>query len=225
MFGRVVCEQHVCPFVVATASAVLGVPMSVAPVRRRRRAFALVGAALGMCWALTACSEDAPEPAPLKSPAASQEPSESPEPSATPSDGPPEMPEAAKGTSKKSAEAFVRYAVDVLNYATLELDPAAIEAISDPACKACRSILVGLKEVRRDAGDINGGAWRVKRVEALPSPVRNGWTVQTLIKYSEQEVLASRRGDVEVLPAGSTMYDFFVANGDGQKRLLELRRS
>ena len=32
------------------------------------------------------------------------------------------MPEAAKGTTKKSAEAFVRYAVEVLNYTSLRLD-------------------------------------------------------------------------------------------------------
>lgn len=198
--------------------------MSVAPVRRRPRASVLVGAALA-CLALTACSEDAPEPAPLESPVASEEPSESPEPSTEPFDGPPEMPAAAKGTSKKSAEAFVRYAVEVLNYGTLELDPAAIRAISDPACRACKSILTGLQQMRRDAGDISGGAWKVEQAEALPSPVSNGWTVQTLVKYSDQRIRETSGSDVRVLPGGTTMYDFFVANGEGHRRLLELRRS
>ena len=32
------------------------------------------------------------------------------------------MPAAAKGTTKKSAEAFVRYAVEVLNYTSATLD-------------------------------------------------------------------------------------------------------
>ncbi len=74
--------------------------------------------------ALASCSGDpAPEPAPPEtSPSASESASEVPSTAApSPSvEGPPEMPEAAKGTTKKSAEAFVRYAVEVLNYSASE---------------------------------------------------------------------------------------------------------
>ena len=83
--------------------------------------------------ALAGCSGDpAPEPAPPEtSPSATESASGEPSTDAeSPSvEGPPEMPEAAKGTSKKSAEAFVRYAVEVLNYTSGELDEQPLEQI------------------------------------------------------------------------------------------------
>ena len=75
----------------------------------------------------------APEPAPPEtSPTASDSASSEPStPAPSPSvEGPPEMPEAAKGTSKKSAEAFVRYAVEVLNYTALSARTEPLRRIS-----------------------------------------------------------------------------------------------
>lgn len=134
------------------------------------------------------------------------------------------MPAAAKGTSKKSAEAFVRYAVEVLNYGTLQLQPALVRTISEANCTACESIATGLEEIRAGGGDIRGGEWQVRRIEALRSPIENGWTVQAEVSYDEQTVDEGERGDVTVLQAGTSIFDFYIRNGDTARRLVEMRR-
>jgi hypothetical protein len=201
--------------------------MSVAPVRRRRRAFALVGAALGICLGLTGCSEDAPEPAPLESPVASQEPSESPEPSATPSDGPPEMPEAAKGTSKKSAEAFVRYAVEVLNYTSRTLDTRPLPAVFANDCAACVSIVTGVRQIARRDGSIRGGEWTVKQAGAIGNTVNGQQLVQLVVRTDPQTILESRGADPQQFEGDEVVYDFRLSatpNGWRVANILEASR-
>src|SRR4051812_38018201 len=70
------------------------------------------------------CSDDDPEPkfAPTPSESAS---SASPSSSATPETPQPTMPEAARGSDASSAEAFVKFYWDVVNYAQTsgDLDP------------------------------------------------------------------------------------------------------
>lgn len=206
--------------------------MARAPGRTTSRA-----AARGAAWAavvltsvtaVAGCSgESAPEPAPPEtSPTASDSASSEPSTAApSPSvEGPPEMPAAARGTSKKSAEAFVRYAVEVLNYGTLRVKPEAVRRISEGSCRTCTSIVTGLEEIRDADGEIRGGAWEIERLEVLRSPIEDGWTVQTEVRYGEQTVNEGRRGKTTVLPAGTSIFDFFVRNGDTNQRLVELRR-
>jgi hypothetical protein len=184
--------------------------MSVAPVRRRRRAF--VVAALGVCLALTGCSEDAPEPAPLESPAASEEPSESPEPSAAAADGPPEMPEAAKGTSKKSAEAFVRYAVEVLNYTSRTLDTKPLTSVASADCAGCSSVTDYVDGIREADGSIDGGEWRIRRVFVVGrAPTGSAdLLVQVVVDADAQQVRETRTSSRVRHPSGVLSIDFTV---------------
>ncbi len=127
--------------------------------------------------ALAGCSgESAPKPAPpSSSPTASDSASDEPS-NAAPSpsvEEPPEMPAAAKGTSKKSAEAFVRYAVEVLNYTsqTLRRETAARRSRHED-CAGCASLAPYVEGIRAARAACVAGMWTSKRCSWLEAPHR-----------------------------------------------------
>ncbi len=103
--------------------------------------------ALGL--ALSACSGDPAEPAdpPISSSTVSPTPSPSTTPSGSSTAEPsaPPLPSPATKNSDAGAEAFVRYWVQVLNYAQRTGDADALDAISTRACDGCVGAVTALR--------------------------------------------------------------------------------
>lgn len=128
--------------------------------RRRRAALLLAAAAL---LGSTACSDN-PAPPPLEPDPSASTPIE---PTGSP-DAAPTLPPEARENTPAGAEAFVRYWVETLNYAGATGDVGPLRDASAPECAACEGIADGIERVEQSGGTIDGGAWIVTEVTAIP---------------------------------------------------------
>lgn len=110
--------------------------------------------------ATAACSGGAAAPEPLETTPAGATETPSATATATP-DGPPELPEAAQGTGRKAAVAFVRHWIDTLNYSSLNGDTTVLHELSAGDCSACRSAADSIERVFDGDGEIRGHHWNV----------------------------------------------------------------
>ena len=120
------------------------------------------------------------------------------------------MPEAAKGTTKKSAEAFVRYAVEVLNYGTQSLQPSVIRKLGSADCAGCRSLASYVAGIRAAEGSVVGGDLKVQElfvVGRAPTNPRD-LLIQVRVQAEPQTVLESRTAKVIRHPGGPASFDF-----------------
>jgi hypothetical protein len=77
------------------------------------------------------------------------------------------MPALAHQKSTAGAKAFVRYYIDVLNFAFAELRQAQLGALSPASCSLCRSFVDILRRLMRDDGAQIGGTWAPVSVHPL----------------------------------------------------------
>lgn len=114
------------------------------------------GIVLATALVLGACSSD---PAP-------REPDE---PAATTSTAPtvaaPTMPAQASEDSDEGAAAFVKYYVDVFNYAAATGDVAELSRLSSPDCAGCQSYITLYKQTYASGGYFRGGDWKIGDLE------------------------------------------------------------
>jgi uncharacterized protein DUF6318 len=96
------------------------------------------------------------------------------------------MPAEAKGTNSRSAEAFARHYVDLINYAMHSGDTAAIRAMSTKQCQTCEAIAGAIDRVYEKSGHLEGAGWRV--LTAAPAVSTSGKTarVSMQIRISKQ---------------------------------------
>lgn len=109
-----------------------------------------------------ACGED---PKPRFSPSESPATSVSPTSSATPQARPPVMPEVAKKHTKAGAEAFARYLVATVNYATSTFDTSPLASIVNPGCDTCQNAIAGYKVLKNRGAHNSGGLWIAPNIE------------------------------------------------------------
>jgi len=130
---------------------------------RAGRAVAFL-AGVACCAALAGC-ESNPEPAPLpnQSPAAST-PTETESPTPTP----PTMPAEAKGTSEKSAKAFVRYYFKSINAAAATGSTSSLTALATPGCESCKTIAGNIEDIYAAGGSIETEGWEPETISAVP---------------------------------------------------------
>ncbi len=111
---------------------------------------------------LTGCTDDAPKPQAVETTTPSATPTETPTSSPTTA---PTLPPEAQGTSKKAAEAFVRYAVDVLNYTAAD---AGCRSARRRSRARCAGVPVASSTARArsggNGGSIEGGEWTFHRL-------------------------------------------------------------
>jgi hypothetical protein len=128
------------------------------------RALAAWGIALSL--ALAGCSggdEQAGGSGPSGPPATSSSTSAAPQ-----HDGPPQLPSLAREHSNAGAKAFVRYYIDVLNYADASGDPAPLRDAATPQCQICKILSTAVEEIARSGGTQIGGEWILREVRTLP---------------------------------------------------------
>jgi hypothetical protein len=113
------------------------------------------------------CTNDSAEPAPLPSQSSSATASATPSSTASASDSPaaaPSMPADAKGTSAKSAEAFARHYVDLINYASRTGKTRELRAASADTCKSCSAIASVVNMIYSKGGAIRSAGWQITRL-------------------------------------------------------------
>jgi hypothetical protein len=144
--------------------------------------------ALGLVAALSAgCSSDA-APVPAPRPSSSQvtkTPADSPTASSTPTEQPPAMPAAAKGKGRPAAKAFVRYYIDLINYAGTTGDVADMQRVSQPGCVSCRRLIELFSRTYDRGGYFHTRGWRVNNIFVAESAQPGVWIAATEVRTSK----------------------------------------
>jgi choline/glycine/proline betaine transport protein len=185
--------------------------------------------AVGTLAALTAavlmagCTSN-PEPAPLPSPSASGSESAGASPSASASAAP-SMPAEARGTSKKSAKAFVRYYVDVLNHAMATGDTELLESLSSPKCVSCDSVAQLVNEVYSAGGHISSQGWSLHGLSVVHGRRFNEPVIDAALVFSPQHVVRSAGAKVERFDGGRAPATFYLRSAANGWRVIRLDRS
>src|SRR3954470_17037219 len=99
------------------------------------------------------CTDDDPEPK-LAPPSSEAPTSATHSSTATTVPPQPELPAAAQERSDVGAEAFVRYWLDVVNFAQLTGDTSELGALNDVRCWGCRGIVNAIDSAYQSGGRI-----------------------------------------------------------------------
>ena len=163
-------------------------------VSRTRGYFTAAGVALALGLAACSGSDADPEPAP---PPTSSSPS--------PADGPaaPTMPPAARGTDAASAEAFVRFYWEMVDYAQSTGDTSGLVDASD-RCINCKNGVASIEKTYGTGGRIEGGQSQVTDPTTVFLDRSDGdWAVvQFRLTTSKQFVDLPGRDHDERYPGG-----------------------
>lgn len=142
-------------------------------------------------------------------------------PSATSTPTPPPLPPEAQEHSADGAAAFVEYWNEVLNYSMRSLDSRAIEAASDEACGACRSINKLVTTLRRDGGFSGDPQYRTT---VTSSQLIQGEFVVTANLTTSDFMLREKSDSEEALVRGDDYAYIYRLSWDGAGwRVRELR--
>lgn len=161
---------------------------------RNRPTFALL-ACLAATTFLTACTTASPEAGRPNTAAPTTEATSAPAsassaPSASPS-GPPQRPKAATGLSLSAGEAFVRYYVGLMNYASTTGDVTPMRSASDAGCHLCNAYSDYVHKVNAANGGLKGDYF--ERVTDVPDLFRGdsgrlgGYAAVTIGSYTSND--------------------------------------
>lgn len=190
----------------------------------RRRAVTPV-VALVLCGALSACSDHAGSPKPLAPATSPATPSPtatsrtSPSPSVT---GPPTMPAEARGTSKASAEAFVRHWVDVLNYSGSAGDSRSLRRLGKRNCQDCDAIADYIDSIGKAHGIILGRGWTLRSTGTPHQESGGGFSVRAVIRVNPQTVVPEPAAVPRHYKGGQRIKTFHLSPSNGSWKLLGL---
>lgn len=141
--------------------------------------------------ALAGCSGDDPEPkfepTPSSAPtSASVDPTQSPT-------GPvePTLPVDAEADTKVGAEAFVRYWIELVNFAQATGVTAKLERLNDMRCSGCRGVTDAIGTAYETGGRIEGGEWSAGRMRELPLDYGADWAAFARARTDAQAVFDS----------------------------------
>ena len=185
---------------------ILGGQLLVARTRARRSVAVLAG--LACLVALAGCNSN-PSPSPLPSSSPSASPSESPSPT------PPTMPAEAKGTSEASAKAFVRYYIDVLNFAGPAGDARRLIELSDKSCAACYAIIELIEQVHSDGGYIRGDGWTIQSMNTVSIDSGKRPVLDAQVRVHPQDIAMSVDEEPRSYEGGRRLKTFWLARSQG----------
>ncbi len=131
--------------------------------------------AFALLVSLTGCSGPSEDAQPATAASTTTEPSNEPAlPESQASQGPPAerpaepvLPVQAQGTSVRSAEAFVEYYIDLLNYAMVTGDTKAFRAASEN-CAGCEQYADLFDQVANKGGSAKTRGWTVDEIATSP---------------------------------------------------------
>jgi hypothetical protein len=153
---------------------------------------------------LGACSEDDPKPRLAPAPSGSDSPKASASPSSV---AEPTMPTVASDDSEAGAEAFVRYWIEMVNYAQRTGDTSGFEELNDIRCAGCRGMVDAIDSAYSAGGHIEGGTLRAGRLRGLPVDFGAEWAGFARARTSAQTVM---HGDGTKESHGGAPFDLYT---------------
>jgi hypothetical protein len=148
--------------------------------------------------ALSACTVD-------------QGPTTEPTPTAPPSiaaDPTPALPAATAKRNAEGASAFVRYWIELLNFATATGTTVELKRFSDGRCTSCRAAAEKIELVYSRGGDIESHGWVVGDLDV--SRVEGSFLLRGQVTMSPQSVRTSAGARTQRFPGGSSLMTFQV---------------
>jgi hypothetical protein len=123
------------------------------------------------------------------------------------------MPAAAKGKGRPAAKAFVRYYIDLINYAESTGDAAALGPLVTSECRDCADLRRKIASTYRDGGWFKTSGW----VPSVVAVVRRSEqaTVMTAIRSPEQRYKPSTAEPVERIDASRFTMEFALKRTKG----------
>ena len=195
-----------------------------------------LGSLLGLMLcavSVAGCTSDAaPVPAPrpsLSTPLTSGSPtgpsaSPTPTPRETPTETPPPMPAAAKGDGRAAAKAFVRYYIDLINYAGVTGDTAQLRQASATQCVSCRRLIQLFDRTYDRGGYFRTAGWTVRSMLVSPGNRVEIKIVAAEIRTSEVSWRPSHRAPEESAPGETIQYRIELLRSTSM-RVTELTRT
>jgi hypothetical protein len=149
-----------------------------------------------------ACDSSSEEATPQQPTASS---SKDPAPTATV----PTMPAQAAEDSSEGAAAFVKYYVDVFNYAAATGDVDELSRLSSPDCEGCQSYIDLYRATYEAGGYFRGGDWKIGDLKVKYEASETYLTTEMVAgssRYREDERSPEKRdpGDQSTLSFGAT---------------------
>ncbi|MET9314472.1 DUF6318 family protein [Kribbella sp. NPDC003505] len=161
---------------------------------RNRPTIALL-ACLATATLLTSCTQESPEAGRPNTAPSSASTSEAattaPPASSTTPTGVPQRPTAAAGLSLTAGEAFVRYYVSLMNYASTTGDIAPLMSVTTTNCKQCKGFADYVAKVNAANGGLTGDY--LERVDDVPDLFRGeggrlgGYAAVTIGAYTSKD--------------------------------------
>lgn len=180
--------------------------------------------------ATVACSAEAdPEAAPTSSVTTSVPPTTpTTDPTDDPTDDPegpvePALPAAARAPTRAGAEAFVRYYIDLLNYAGATGDTDAFEAAAK-GCDSCANLAQNFRDTYENGGYYKTRGWRV---ETLFASVAGNLSSTAVAQVKETRITWRESEDARIrhLPADRVSLRFSMSRSDGSWQIRRFTRS
>jgi Family of unknown function (DUF6318) len=183
-----------------------------------RRTIVIAVSAVCLIGVLASCSDaDSDEPPdsglPSKSEASSPSPSTpTSEPSPTGPTGPsaPKLPAAAKKHTKAGAIAFVRYYLDLLNYAKHTGDSQPLRSYSAEECAACQTEARGWQHLYARGGWARDGELRFEDMRGMRPTGKREVQVSIAITRAKGTSRASKGARIKTIEAQDGNLDFYL---------------
>ena len=162
-----------------------------------RTSVARLAIAAALCCTAAACSAEAgPRTAP--SPTASPSPLPTTSPTTEPTTDPtqpvePTLPAAAKASTRAGAEAFVRYYIQLVNYAGRTGDTAEMKRRA-AGCTSCTNLAGAFQETYAQGGEYTTQGWQIQSQFTTPDS-RGNWV--SLLEVRQARIVWVRKAGAE----------------------------
>ena len=120
------------------------------------------------------------------------------------------MPAAARGTSAKSAQAFVRYYIGLVNYAVATGNTSELKGASRNSCNSCTAVVTNIDTVYSNGGSLSGEGWKVSAAREVPGRSAARPVLRVGIQISPQDKIASHGAKVQHFRGGRQLLIFHL---------------
>jgi hypothetical protein len=135
------------------------------------------------------------------------------------------MPAAAKGDGRAAAKAFVRYYIDLINYAGRTGDVTDVTDLSTTQCTSCSSLAARISDTYASGGYFRGRGWLPISLLVVAQQPPDKPIVQVVVKTSRQEWVKREGGPSEHVDAGRVDLGFHLRVANGAFEIIKLVRS
>jgi len=195
----------------------------------RARITVAISAAVAGVVVGTACSSSEAEPQGVPTPEASTPTPSSAQPTSDPTTAAPaeheepSIPAAAQAPGRAGAEAFVRYYIDLLNYAGLTGDTRTF-SVAARRCSSCSALADNFKKTYGEGGYYKSKGWRINTIFSSRTS-RHRYITVAEVRETPIEWRVKAGGPIHRLPEEELNLRFSVVRHDSSWRITALTRS